>query len=71
MEKILLNSKDDFEKYINRQNPNNELIENDELEPSNYPCILVEHYNEEYYYEDIDGYIYYTFIYLKDFTNEE
>jgi hypothetical protein len=42
------------------------LIENDEEYPSNYPCMLVGKYVENYYGEE--DYVYYVFVYLSDFS---
>lgn len=69
MEKILLNNKEDFEKWKG-SNSHHILIENDEEYPSNYPCIVVDKYTEDFYNDDGD-YLYYTFVYLEDFIKRK
>lgn len=64
MTKTLLNNKEDFEKWKGL-NYRHILIENDEKYPSNYPCIVVDKYIEDYY--RYENYLYYTFVYLSDF----
>ena len=65
MTKILLKNKEEFQSW-KESNYRHILIENYEEYPSNYPCMLVEKYVENYYGED--DYVYYTFVYLNDFT---
>ena len=68
MTKTLLNNKEDFEKWKN-SNSHHILIENEEEQPSDYPCIVV----DKYIVESYNGYdyLYYTFIYLSDFTKDK
>lgn len=68
MTKTLLNNKEDFEKW-KKSNSHHVLIEDEEEQPSNYPCIVVDKYIEDFYLEDVD-YLYYTFVYLEDFKNK-
>ena len=65
MTKTLLNNEEDFEKW-KKENSLHILIESDEEYPLNYPCIVVDKYNEDYYVDDSD-FLYYTFVYLEDF----
>ena len=65
MTKILLKNKEEFQSW-KESNYRHILIENSEEYPSNYPCMLVEKYVENYYGED--DYVYYTFVYLSDFS---
>jgi hypothetical protein len=64
MTKTLLNNEEEFQSWKGL-NYRHILIENDEEQPSNYPCIVVDKYIEDYYGND--DYLYYTFIYLSDF----
>lgn len=68
MTKTLLNNKEEFEKW-KKSNIHHILIENEEEQPSNYPCIVVDKYIEDYYVDDSD-FLYYMFVYLNDFKNE-
>ena len=68
MTKTLLNNKEDFENW-KKSNSHYILIDTEEEQPSNYPCIVVDKYVEEYYHGD--DYLYYTFIYLSDFKNDK
>ena len=68
MTKTLLNNKEDFEKW-KKSNSHHVLIENEEEQPSNYPCIVVDNYDCEWYRDF--AYVYYTFIYLEDFKDDK
>lgn len=68
MTKTLLNNKEDFEKWIT-SNSHHILIDEEEEYPSNYPCIVVDKYIEDYYHDD--DYLYYIFIYLSDFFKDD
>ncbi len=64
MTKTLLNNKEEFETW-KESNSHYILIESAEEYPSNYPCIVVDKYIEDYYRGE--DYLYYTFVYLSDF----
>ena len=71
MFKKLLNSKDDFDRWIKKQE---EIIHNDSFDwelcdvPENYPCIVVWCIIEEAFYENDS--LFYNFVYSADFTKK-
>ena len=66
MTKTLLNNEEDFKEW-KELNRHNILIEYNEEYPSNYPCIVVDKYIEDYIGDD--NFVYYTFVYLEDFKS--
>lgn len=67
MTKTLLNNKEEFESW-KESNSHHILIDNEEEQPSIYPCIVVDKYIEDYYIDNSD-FLYYMFVYLSDFRN--